>query len=159
MKEITAEMINSTELREDILSRCVRTESGCLEWQGARDENGYGIKGYGDKIYRTHRIIKAQDDGRDPGELLVRHLCDNPPCVESNHLLTGTDEDNARDREERGRGKKSYTRKTTPEQREEIVRRYNAGETNKSALAREFGVSDVMIHKYIKAAHTAAPGV
>jgi hypothetical protein len=49
--------------------------------------------------------------GPIPDGLLVRHDCDNPLCVNPEHLRTGTDRDNAQDRDSRGRnGYASRTR-------------------------------------------------
>lgn len=42
-------------------------------------------------------------NGPIPDGLLVRHSCDNPPCCNPAHLLTGTTADNMRDRDERNR--------------------------------------------------------
>jgi hypothetical protein len=70
---------------------------GCWEWQGWRDQDGYGQH---DKM-RTHRIAYLIDHVDAPP--VVRHSCDNPPCVRPSHLLGGTMQDNVDDKMRRGR--------------------------------------------------------
>ncbi len=52
---------------------------------------------------RAHRVLYAEEVG-DPGDLYVCHACDNPSCVNPEHLWLGTAGDNARDREAKKRG-------------------------------------------------------
>ena len=51
----------------------------------------------------AHRHIYEECFGFIPDSLIVRHSCDNPACINPEHLLIGTDLDNARDRVSRGR--------------------------------------------------------
>lgn len=77
---------------------------GCHPWiGGTRDTQGYGkFPLYGRK-YMAHRIGWYFAHGEDPGSLLVRHTCDNPPCQNPDHWLLGTQQDNVDDRQRRGR--------------------------------------------------------
>lgn len=85
-------------------------ESGCWEWQKCRSPHGYGrigsivINGASHRGTYTHRVSWALANGEWPEGLVVRHKCDNPPCINPEHLEIGTHADNARDRQERGRG-------------------------------------------------------
>lgn len=77
--------------------------SPCWAWTDQKTRDGYGrISINGVKLY-MHRTSFEVHNGRIPDGLVVRHACDNPPCVNPDHLLTGTQADNARDRDERGR--------------------------------------------------------
>lgn len=73
------------------------TDKDCWEWQGTRQWNGYGRVGMYEKYYMAHRLffelfVEEIGDGK-----VIMHLCDNPPCVNPNHLRQGTQKDNNRD--------------------------------------------------------------
>jgi hypothetical protein len=71
---------------------------------GRRDFFGYGITTYlGYSNQRTHRIAWQSAKGEIPVGLFVLHTCDNPPCVNSNHLWLGTYKDNLQDASRKGR--------------------------------------------------------
>lgn len=79
----------------------------CWEWEGARDNKNYGqvsvtINGRQSRT-GAHRISAQLLGGLDIDGVLVRHKCDNPPCVNPNHLETGDYADNAMDSVVRGR--------------------------------------------------------
>jgi len=80
--------------------------SGCWVWTGFRNAQGYGhfaLDGY--KVGRAHRASWVLHRGSIPTGLCVLHRCDNPSCVNPDHLFLGTDADNAHDRDAKGRGK------------------------------------------------------
>ena len=76
--------------------------NGCWPWLWKTNKGGYGT--YGSRGL-AHRYAWAQAHGPIPAGVLIRHSCDNPPCVNPAHLLPGTDLDNAHDREERKRSR------------------------------------------------------
>lgn len=71
----------------------------CWEWTARRDKNGYGMLGND----RAHRFSFSLANGGIPDGMQVLHHCDNPPCVNPDHLWLGTPKDNARDRNAKGR--------------------------------------------------------
>jgi HNH endonuclease len=82
------------------------TESGCWEWNGNRHRNGYGMfdaKNLGYVHAKAHRVVYEHRVGPIPDGLELRHTCDNPPCVNPEHLLPGTHAENMADMVERGR--------------------------------------------------------
>lgn len=93
-------------VRARILSRSrPDPETGCIEWQGARDPDGYGITwAWGRKI-PAHRAnwIAHHDGAALTPEQFVLHNCDNPSCVEVTHLRLGDAAENMRDRRARAR--------------------------------------------------------
>ena len=75
----------------------------CIEYQGAKNRAGYGVLPKAVNGSRlAHRAALADRLGR-PVVGVVRHSCDNPPCVNPDHLLEGTQRDNVNDAVERGR--------------------------------------------------------
>lgn len=126
-----------------------RGEDDCWEW-GIK--GGIGIAG---KRYTPSRISYAIYKGEVPRHLDVCHTCDNPKCVNPNHLFLGTHLDNMRDCKAKGRnhiqrnpGETNPKAKLTEEKVKEIRRRYKRVSKNVSngrQLAIEFGVSKKMI--------------
>lgn len=93
-------------------SKTVRTVSGCLEWTGKRTRAGYGVFVVNGKEFYAHRDALERKLGRElvAGECACHH-CDNPPCVDPDHLFAGTQADNARDMWKKGRGSKPPNRR------------------------------------------------
>ena len=77
----------------------------CWIWTGALTSKKYGsFKYYQDKsAIGAHVSSYLLHKGEIPKGMLVRHRCDNPPCVNPEHLILGTNSDNMRDMFERGR--------------------------------------------------------
>lgn len=83
----------------------VKQTDYCWEWQGQKNENGYG-KFRINKIDSTaSRIAYQIINGAITNGLHVLHKCDNPGCVNPDHLFTGTHQDNMTDMSRKGRGK------------------------------------------------------
>jgi hypothetical protein len=80
-----------------------RGENECWPWIGSTIVKGYGQIRFGKKMYLVHRVSYYIKYKKDPGELLVLHDCDNPPCCNPKHLFLGTHEHNAIDCCNKGR--------------------------------------------------------
>ena len=79
-------------------------ERGCLIWSGSKTTLGYGRLTKKGARHIAHRMAYERFKGPVPEELEVCHSCDNPSCVNPDHLFIGTTQDNAIDREAKGRG-------------------------------------------------------
>ena len=79
--------------------------TGCLEWTGTRNQNGYGVFAVGGRQRLAHRVAWSMAHGPVPPGICVLHHCDNPPCVEAGpgHLFPGTQADNIADKMRKGR--------------------------------------------------------
>lgn len=77
----------------------------CWEWQGPKHDRGYGWIFWASKDkYSAHRVSYMIFKGHVPKDQIVRHTCDNPCCVNPNHLILGNHADNANDMITRNRG-------------------------------------------------------
>jgi hypothetical protein len=81
----------------------VDTSETCWIWQGGKT-NGYGACSVNGRNQAAHRIAYALAKGPIPRGLLIRHTCDNRPCVNPAHLIPGTHLDNQHDILERQYG-------------------------------------------------------
>ena len=73
------------------------TPSGCWEWSGPRNRSNYGIVYHAGETLVASRVAYRVWRGEEPGNMMVCHSCDNPPCINPGHLWLGTNSDNMRD--------------------------------------------------------------
>jgi hypothetical protein len=82
-----------------------RGPDDCWPWRGGTIKRGYGKIAEGGRGGRTlgaHVVSLMLASGELPHGRLALHSCDNPGCVNANHLRWGTKSDNARDAVARG---------------------------------------------------------
>lgn len=120
-----------------------RSDDECWEWQGARKSGGYGVmRPEGQRngpTVKAHRM-SLMLAGVDVEGVVVRHRCDNPPCVNPAHLEVGTKAENSRDMVDRGRFTRPNAR-LTEEQAAQIKALLGfAGLTHK-VIASHYGVT------------------
>lgn len=111
----------------------------CWLWTGGRQSRGYGW-------FPEGRVLAHRFSVQAPAGTVVRHRCDNPPCVRPDHLLIGTQRENMRDMVERGR------HSSRPKLAHYLVaycRRLVALGVEQQALAARFGVAESTMSRYI----------
>jgi hypothetical protein len=142
-------------------SRTLRAANGCLEWQNAIHDTGYGVFAIGKKMFRAHRYAWEITNGQIPVGLFVCHRCDNRKCVDPAHLFLGTQMDNMRDMSSKGRsgsvvrpeklsrGSHRYNAKLSEEAVRFIRAAYAEGGVTQKELGRKYGVPRALITKVI----------
>lgn len=135
----------------DVLRRLIpNDETGCWEWNGCRDEHGYGVVRWETRKIRAHRWMWEMRNGPIPKGMFVCHHCDNPSCANPDHLFLGTPQDNRLDCCRKKRhwvpgGEENGRAILTEEQAVYVMARLLTGRETQSAIARELGVSPATI--------------
>jgi len=98
----------------------------------------------------SSRVAWTIAHGPIPANLFVCHRCDNPVCCNPRHLFLGTNLDNVRDRDRKGRqitpcGEQNGFAKLTARQVHTIRAECASGQANQKTLANRYGVSKATI--------------
>jgi hypothetical protein len=80
----------------------INPETGCWEWLAGRFNKDYGCFAFDGKMVKAHRFSYLLHNS-DPTGGFVCHHCDNPTCVNPDHLYLGDFQSNSDDRLNRGR--------------------------------------------------------
>lgn len=158
-------------MNEDTVRRFwekVQKTPDCWLWTASRRRDGYGqfrVSGGGEKnvVLSAHRISYELLVGPIPDGLCVLHKCDNPICVNPEHLFPGTMKDNVDDMMRKGRhvkagtyteaarrfGEDNLRSKLTSGIVREIRSSYQAGGISMQKIADAYGVQLSCISKIV----------
>lgn len=157
--------------KQDIYNHIVvNAETGCWNWTRGKDTRGYGAAYIPHRVM-AHRLSYELSVGPIPPGKHVCHTCDNPSCINPDHLWIGTHAENMADKEAKGRGTKppvlrgddhwsrkhpdrvkrgadNPNAKLTIHQVIGIRRAYLAGMSHRD-IATTFGISEKSVPDYI----------
>ena len=91
------------ETLEERLDRSSKKVGDCIEWTGYKDRQGYGTLKWHGRMVKAHRMAYLCKVQGFPDSLCVLHRCDNPSCINPEHLFLGTPKDNNLDKINKGR--------------------------------------------------------
>ena len=115
-----------------------KSNNGCWEWLGLKHPFGYGRFGRSGAL--AHRISYAYHNGPITKSQCVCHSCDNPSCVNPQHLFLGSRIDNNQDRQNKGRTTKG-SKVTNSKLIEQQVKDIKQSTKSTRQLATHYGVS------------------
>jgi hypothetical protein len=146
-------------LRADAKSRLDRLSipepnSGCYLFLGYINEDGYGRFLYEGKRELSHRASYKMHRGEIPGEMQVLHECDNPSCVNPDHLFLGTVDDNMKDMVRKGRQSKlrgdAHPRSKLAFEKAAEIRQYAATGMRHTDIAQKYDVTRPLISSIVR---------
>ena len=124
-----------------------KTES-CWDWEGSLRGKGYGGFRQNNKMYIASRVSYELYKNPIPEGLLVCHTCNNPKCVNPNHLYLGTYQENTQQAVKEGRqyipkGVENGSAKLTEEQ----IFLIREDPRSQRTIAKEYGISQLHVSR------------
>ena len=145
--------MDNKEYQEYLRANIIIDDNGCWIWQGSIIAKGYGQAKDLEGDRYAHRNSFTVFKGPIPEGKLVRHTCDIMPCINPEHLIPGTDQDNVDDMIIRGRKGTckgvTYMRTVTEEAIEGIRQMADEG-YNYQQIADHYGISKGYAWKVVK---------
>lgn len=141
--------------------------AGCWEWRGPLTPGGYGHARLADSArpHTAHRVSYMYTKGEIPEGMVILHRCDNPRCVNPEHLRPGTQKENLEDMTNKGRrvakgacGQDNPSAKLTDVETLDIFRSALLGERRKQ-LAKNFNVSVAQVNRICQGKHSLTRGL
>jgi len=134
----------------------VNKKTNCWNWIGFKDKDGYGKirQGRFEKEQRAHRIsyiIFKEDFDRS---LIVCHKCDNPSCINPDHLFIGTHSINHRDMQSKNRSNyaigERHGRSILKKEDVLTIKKMRHDNISVKKISKKFGISISYIYELLR---------
>ena len=137
----------------ELIVNSVICSNGCHEWTGSVARNGYGQVRRNKKLITVTRLIAHFVFGMDlTDKRFVLHHCDNPKCINPQHLYIGTAIDNVRDkvkRDRHNRGRRVWKAKLKDSDIPMIFALHKKGWAG-NAIAKRYKISRSSIYQILQ---------
>jgi len=137
-----------------------RGSEECWNWHAAKNSAGYGNFWFDGGFKLAHRVAYRLENKENPGGMCVCHSCDNPACVNPNHLWLGSHKENMEDMSHKSRhnapdppnssGENHPNSKLSNKEVKEIRRKYEETKVTQYDLANEYSVSQTTIGEIVR---------
>ena len=128
-------------IQDRFFNRFKKDPSGCWIWSSHSDKDGYGLLPGNNGSTRAHRLSYEIHVGAIGCGLVVCHTCDNPSCVNPDHLFVGTAKDNCDDMISKNRDRIIGSRNNKAKLTEENINAIRESKDSLSETADYYGVS------------------
>lgn len=136
-------------------------ETGCFIWNGDRVKAGHGRIHMKEGLKLVHRVSYVLFVGDIPTDKIVMHKCDVPNCWNPNHLRVGTQLENIKDRDSKGRtargvtharlkGEENGASRLNEKQVRAIRKMYAQGNLSQSEIAHLFGIGQMTVSSLVR---------
>jgi len=152
-KDLVSRMVKDKSVQDRFMAKVMpEPNTGCWIWIASMNIKGYGTFGIGQRSMSStsHRVSYEMFKGDIPKGMHVLHHCDNPFCVNPDHLWLGTNLDNNKDKVKKGRAAKGifHPRARLNDNYVRIIRE-----------AYSMGFTKMSIAKYFKIGHTTVRSI
>jgi hypothetical protein len=121
--------------------------NGCIVWNAAKNEQGYGRFNYNGKNRHAHTVAYEITKEKVPNGYILMHSCDNPSCVNPDHLTVGTKAQNNLDMRNKGRARPPLNHVTRAKLTREQVEEIRTSPLGCRRLGKKYGVVPATIKK------------
>lgn len=156
-KEVLSILMSKMRLKESgttdyrfLNSFKIDSVTGCWNWLKTKDKDGYGIVYRRTRGIRAHRFSFEKYNHKIPKNSVVCHKCDNPSCVNPEHLFVGKPIDNVRDMMKKGRDMSVGSRNTNSKLTESDIPVIRNDIRSYIEISKEYGVCELTIRNVKK---------
>jgi hypothetical protein len=127
-------------------SKVNKIEDGCWEWASNKNNMGYGRFSLGSVIGKklAHRLSYEEANGPIPNGMHICHKCDNPACVNPDHLFAGTRSDNMTDSAKKGR---TWNMRLADASVIALLKDYISG-MSREAMGKKYGIATCSVDDF-----------
>lgn len=146
------ELENLKIIKQRLSDCCYEGRNKCWIWNSSKSKSGYGKIKFNGKDWRAHRLSYWIHKGKFSLNLRVCHSCDNPSCINPDHLFVGTDQENKDDQIRKNRHPKGEKIGQSKLKNGDIliIREMSKNGISQQAIADKYGVVQTTISGIVR---------